>query len=587
MNKYAFGDPKNPDQHIIEAKNVEVAIKLYKVKELFPEQHVYSKDVINFDYDNELKRYIKNFKDNPKIPVYLFHKDKKNTYIQDINLREVVNVDYTDLIPRATTFLEAPDNIIEPEPEIKLPVVGNANTIKQYNKIELRQKHDQINRMKADLERQRWELVEAMNVLNKELKQKATYIYMIETFLGVNEEVYQLASGQSAPEKEPLYLYQEVLYMDEEVGIWDDQGIDYTQIDIFDNWIKDNVGKFLYKEKAVCVFQVRRERKDYGNAWANQQNVYNRETYFLIKNGENLFRIFSNVQVINRLFPTLTEYDEIFKDDWNKNDPERIKEAVNKKIKQYMYGMLAIQGLIERTDIFGVELRNHVNLTAIKEIPEDKIVLVRDAEQGYWIGEGRLTWYEFLAKNRELIKVGTRIIISGLARDYKSTNSHRFKRFYFNEFSAPAFPTQNAVYIVEELEGGAPWISYLPQDEIYKGYDCVSRKNKVRFKLYGDEVLNFDDITLEDCEYYQHNRYERKHYLELLPTLHYIRTQKLAENALEAEFVKLVAGQLRWDESRYAEIEEAIKWWKLKNKWKRPLTKDEAKALRMILKKLK
>lgn len=52
------------------------------------------------------------------------------------------------------------------------------------------------------------------------------------------------------------------------------------------------------------------------------------------------------------------------------------------------------------------------------------------------------------------------------------------------------------------------------------------------------------------------------------------------------ELVKYIAGQLEWDEPQYEKIRKAVTWWKLKNKWKRAVTKDEAKAVRMILRKL-
>jgi len=32
---------------------------------------------------------------------------------------------------------------------------------------------------------------------------------------------------------------------------------------------------------------------------------------------------------------------------------------------------------------------------------------------------------------------------------------------------------------------------------------------------------------------------------------------------------------------------EAVEWWKYKNKWKRPIEQNDAKALRMIEKRLK
>jgi hypothetical protein len=41
------------------------------------------------------------------------------------------------------------------------------------------------------------------------------------------------------------------------------------------------------------------------------------------------------------------------------------------------------------------------------------------------------------------------------------------------------------------------------------------------------------------------------------------------------------------EEKIYELIWDAIDWWKHKNLYKRPIDKDDAKALRMIVKKLK
>ena len=57
--------------------------------------------------------------------------------------------------------------------------------------------------------------------------------------------------------------------MDEEVGILDDQGLDWTQIDQFDEWLlKDKHYEILIPEKkAIVVFKPRRRNKTYYDAY--------------------------------------------------------------------------------------------------------------------------------------------------------------------------------------------------------------------------------------------------------------------------------------------------------------------------------
>ncbi len=76
---------------------------------------------------------------------------------------------------------------------------------------------------------------------------------------------------------------------------------------------------------------------------------------------------------------------------------------------------------------------------------------------------------------------------------------------------------------------------------------CGKRKYKVPYIFYDDEVINFDGITLEDCDYYYYlnNRIGRKNYLEVLPTLHYTRSCKIKEMKLEEEFIKYILSTMK------------------------------------------
>lgn len=64
---------------------------------------------------------------------------------------------------------------------------------------------------------------------------------------------------------------------------------------------------------------------------------------------------------------------------------------------------------------------------------------------------------------------------------------------------------------------------------------------------------------------------------------------RLAEIEWEKEFVKMTIGELQKEGCSVDEkdVWSAIDWWKNKVIWKRPITKDDAKALRMIKSKLK
>ena len=317
----------------------------------------------------------------------------------------------------------------------------------------------------------------------------------------------------------------------------------------------------------------------------------NHHTYFLIKNGENLYRIWSDVKIHERMFPTKTEYQSIIKkmkkeyggvlkDDGEGIDEEywkeKAKEEIQKNHETYMYGILAIQGLIERTDILGTTLRNHVNLLNMSDIPKDKIKLIRDAEKNMWISDGKQSWDEFCEKNKKKIKEGTRIVITRNTRKMLGSSLRSYENQWRVNYSGVSIPPNRGVLhqvesIRKEKSFQRHWdfkILYNPRDMVYKydrwGVNEHERKKRSAFLLYKDEVLNFDEISIEDCEYYENNRHEREHYLSMLPIFHFVKKIKKEEQALEKEFIKYIAGQLSWDETKYKKIRSAVKWWKLK-----------------------
>lgn len=431
-----------------------------------------------------------------------------------------------------------------------------------------------------------------MSALKKELARKAELIYAFETFLGVHEKVYQLLAGVQAVKDEPLAIYQQVLYMDEEIGAWEDGGIDFKDLDKFDAWIIENYERYLYREKAVCVFQIRRHKKDYNaDAFTDMLlNAENFKTYFLIRNGENLYRIWGEIYIKQRLFPTKEEYGDIIKNGFSK---ESSKQELERKHKAYLLGLLYIQGLLERTPILGENLKGINLLTG--DFSEDQIVLIRDDEKNQWITDGRPSWRDFLRQNRSTIGVGTRVVFCKY--DWKRHGEYNdTDRMYPNVHSP--FPEREKLYQIEEIlkKGGYSGYNFLmrynPEDEIWVRDDWGNqapriRKNRIPFRFYKDEVINFDAITFEQCDYYIKNRNERKNYLNMLPVLTWIRNLKKKEEALENEFIKLIHGIPDMAETNISEIKDAIQWWKLKNTWKRGLMKDDAKALRMITRALR
>jgi hypothetical protein len=113
----------------------------------------------------------------------------------------------------------------------------------------------------------------------------------------------------------------------------------------------------------------------------------------------------------------------------------------------------------------------------------------------------------------------------------------------------------------------------------------TTKQKRTRFKLYKDDacILNYDQISLDDINFYLENRTDRHNYLTMMPVLRNLKKLRLEELENEKHFVNLVKQQVTATDEQ---IWSAVEWWKTKNQWKRPIHQDDAKALRMITKHL-
>jgi len=185
--------------------------------------------------------------------------------------------------------------------------------------------------------------------------------------------------------------------------------------------------------------------------------------------------------------------------------------------------------------------------------------------------------------------------------DHKDTGYWlwRFPQYYGGaRGSSPPRP-EPGTYNVLELGNHQHWrtdhrtstfrINFNPKDEIRnrRTGEYTERKQSVTFDLTAQDTywINYEKIQLADVEYYLTDRVNRHHYLEMMPVLHGIKQARLAELENEKAFVRFIQGRL--PNQTEPAVWEAIRWWKTKVIEKRPLIREDAKAVRMILQKLK
>lgn len=151
--------------------------------------------------------------------------------------------------------------------------------------------------------------------------------------------IQQLKAGASAPDTEPLTIQQMKLYTDEEMAVFEDPGhtYDIDSVEKFDDAIAKYPGLvdqiFVGKRGVVCMATTR-QHKDYSKLnprEADELYSLNRQVFLMVRDGENVYKVISPVEThlrSNRLFPSLKEIDDIFKEEvgwWERDEGKEAK----------------------------------------------------------------------------------------------------------------------------------------------------------------------------------------------------------------------------------------------------------------------
>jgi len=415
---------------------------------------------------------------------------------------------------------------------------GKVNTVADYSNI-----YTNIQSRIIELEIMKQELSSQITEMQKWLESKYRIICAYETYLGTREEVVELI-GSGKTSNKPIHFYQMILYMDEEYGLVNLQNLsdsefkdshefDYHHVSFFDDWIKKHYKEYIPEERGIRMWRIKRHRKDYKDPLENMiNNERNANCYFLIRNGERLYRIFSDVSSSDgTMFPTDLQ-SERAGHKWYE-DKGFDKETFEENMLPWKYILVALQGLLDRTDILGTDCQMKYNLLTGFFDPT-KIILVRDKEYSNLIEDKTMpSWKEYVQNNRANIKVGDRVIITDLYYERGGKDDSNFicshnmdwRRRYCDK------PSTNLVYQIKDIKDNMYKILYFESD-LWRGE--VPRKKRTACWLDKSEIFDLSNTTREDLLYYLNDRRNREYYLDYLPMFH-LALKYLTAKAFERE----------------------------------------------------
>jgi len=290
-----------------------------------------------------------------------------------------------------------------------------------------------------------------LQAVQKSLRIVEDRIFTIELYCGLQETVYQIKQGEPTDIDEPIAIRQLLLFMDEETLFdYDDGGMDFQKLEQFDKWVvrPENLERILPEKKGIVAFRVRRDKKDYGEfrtmqdvLISFQKNIFNMQTYLLIRNGENVYRIASDISFAPRLVPFKDEigvkqfmtinkwYDDDFEPEVIGPDSVKFDSHVKDQdalIKKYNRIFIFIQGLLDRSTVF----HPHPNIKL--NIPEQINVFInciRDEEEGL-PNLNAIDWEIYRYEINKSIKKGNEVWSNWSPEDMGSYSRHYTAREY-------------------------------------------------------------------------------------------------------------------------------------------------------------
>jgi len=446
-------------------------------------------------------------------------------------------------------------------------------------------------------------------------------VWTVNLYLGRDEEIVTLLDGEPVPAGTPISIRQMVLSMDEETTIAAaDGGIDFRDLAAFDAWVSqpEHLHQVLPELRGVVVLMPRRSGRDYGDPHLSATlNELNRRSYWLIRNGERLFRMSTDFPVGDRLTPTREEFTSFFverRHDHDTGDPVtvplepgshawlRAEEAADARRRHYMRAALILQGLIDRTTVFRPLPTEHVSLLEPASYDAGHVQLITDAENT--LGTGRTPFYQWLAERNAQLRPGMRIVGAFNSREFgrmrcrEGHYSGEHERLHPPRAEAPASAVMHRIDAVRP--GGELVIKYARTESVW-ARDSYGRsevrppKTRASCTLHASDrfILPIDLVTIEEMTDYLGARTERHTYADMLPLLTAAIAAKEAEAAAEQPFKTLLAGQIATAhdldlDAAAAQVDELVPWWKLTNVWHRPLVAGddpdtEGRAVREIV----
>lgn len=449
-----------------------------------------------------------------------------------------------------------------------------------------------------------------MDMSNK-VREMTRLIDTIEIFSGVTEKIVHIKEGKNATDSK-INIFQRKLFMDEEVGVWQDGGITFNEISEFDKWVGEHIDDLMKSEVGILMMSPRRDSMqrsrydDQNDIFSKAMNAeLNERVYIIVRNGENIYRIFTDkIKIGARFFPIESELTEIITE-IQKNEAH-IQEMLEKrdeiigesqlldskdKLFHYVRNFLLIQGIVSRTNIFDFV---PASFNIFDNDHKDEFVnYVYDDDKSKLLSDGVMPFNAWVMQINENLRRGKKIIF--FATEY-NTHDVDFKyRFKLDIDSYHRISPPDGIYTIKseiikdkqrkeilidereyllnpkkydkvwgsgaKVENGVRYVRCRDQsdegiietqkEEFYITFFQDNRyekyyKQHIRFIIRPTDTFFICYENIEDSvlDYYLTNREARREYLKVLPLLGKFKDIKTTDNEIKAFYVDMLLSKI-------------------------------------------
>lgn len=418
-------------------------------------------------------------------------------------------------------------------------------------------------------------------------------IETLDLYIGKGVEVETLATGASAPADLPLTVAQRKLYMQEEFAVWAEvqEGFDFRDEKQFLHELARNESfrrQIFPSERSIVCMAVRRNEKKYEDPWSSViKNEINREVFLLVRDGENLYRVFSPVESHLRalqLFPSRDETDAIFTGADGSNidfmDVRYTDRLEKHKLTALHYKrfLVLLAGLDHRLNLFGTFYGGPKTQRFVSaEFQRQNFRFIHDADGlGMLPTPDRQPLDEFIKEKNTYLRSGSRLMCDwnvlanprtapGMA---KGNPSDRYSSYYsysrtpqrWREITI-AFESQGELVVNCET-----YPTFGSSDKIQKSRVSLSAWTEGYYKK-GFGYLVLDAIKADELEAYIYDRDEREDFIAYIglfkaAVTHLREVEKQEAKARAALLAALDAGDIGQPDTRGALIDAAVRGWR-------------------------